>query len=287
MNSIVKTLIMLLLAGISGLPLFAQTDDEKAGVEYSNEGRGWTFGLNIGYYFTSKTTAAYYNGQSYNVNNVNFVMDNYYWYEEIFYAMGAHDSVLVGGLPENMRYQPAMQPGLYAQYCFNPRLALMIEFNYMRLKAKDVITFIVDPSPYPTDKNPPRLYPIRGIEERVYADIGLKRTYPKNEKYSYFVMGGLNVNSTTVRKSSFYVGDKEYSMINNFVNGNYVPGGNNQTFSVYQGGIGVGMFAGGGASFTFGSIVLEPGITAHWLMVNLERYKSMNPGIGAYIRFLF
>jgi hypothetical protein len=129
---------------------------------------------------------------------------------------------------------------------------------------------------------------MRGVEERVYADIGLKRTYPQDEKLSYFVTGGLNVNSTKVKKCSFYVEEKEYSMINLYGDNGYIPNSNMQTYSVYQGGVGVGMFAGGGASLTFGDgIVVEPGLTAHWLMVKLDHYKDMNPGIGAYVRFMF
>jgi hypothetical protein len=256
--------------------------------EYSNDEKGWAFGLNIGFYYPSKHTAAFYNGESYNVNNAEYVMSNHYWYEDIFFDLGAHDTVFVSGLPSNMHYQPAMQPGIFAQYNFNLKWSLIIEFNYMKLKANDVIVFDVDPPQDYAANHDLRLYPINGIEERVYGDIGLRRTYKENARFSYFVMGGLNVNSTKVKKSTFNVEDIEYNMVNNYVNGYYVPGGNSQTYNVYQGGIGIGMFAGGGASFTFGNaVVLEPGITAHWLMVKLERYQNMNPGIGAYVRFLF
>jgi len=102
-----------------------------------------------------------------------------------------------------------------------------------------------------------------------------------------FWMAGLNINSTTVKQCSFYVEDKEYSMVNQYGSSGYIPNSNMDSYSVYQGGIGVGMFAGGGLSLAFGNgIVLEPGITAHWLMVKLERYQNMNPGIGAYLRFI-
>ncbi len=281
-------LILFLSAILTGMDSQAQTDNANAEVDLSDNGRGWVFGLNVGVYYPSKVTAAYYNGKSHNVNNVEYVMSNYYWYQDIFHALGAHDSISVAGLPENMHYKIAMQPGLYAQYCFSPTFALMIEFNYMKLKAEDVIIFEVDP-PLDYLANPDlRLYPMRGAEERIYADIGLKRSYPKSDKLSYYWTGGLNVNSTQVKKSSFYVEEVEYNMINIYQNGGYVPNGNTQSYSVYQGGIGVGGFAGAGVSLMFGNgMVVEPGFTAHWLMVKLEDYQNMNPGIGAYIRFLF
>jgi hypothetical protein len=215
-------------------------------------------------------------------------MSNYYFYHDIFDAVGAHDTVMVAGLPGNMHYKPAMQPGIYAQYSFNSVIALMIEFNYMKLKADDAITFDIDPPQDYLGEHKLVLYPMRGAEERIYADIGIKRTYPKTDKLSYYIMGGVNVNSTQVKKCSFYVKDVEYNMVNVYLSGGYVPGGNTQSYSVYQGGIGVGGFAGAGTALTFGnSIVVETGLTAHWLMVKLENYQTMNPGIGAYIRFMF
>ncbi len=290
MSRIHKTLLLLLLlllAGISGLPLSAQTEDENAETVYSNDGKGWIFGLNVGLYYPSKSTAAYYNGDAANENNANYVMSNYYWYQEIFHALNANDSISIYGLPGNMHYKLAIQPGIYAQFCFNPELALLIEFNYMNLKANDVIVFEVDHKEYLTEPDL-RLYPIRGVEERVYANIGLKRTFPRDESLAWFVTGGLNVNSTKAKKSSFYVEQKEYSMINLYGNSGYIPNSNMQTYNVYQGGIGFGMFAGAGATLKFNnSIFIEPGITAHWLMVKLNSYTDMNPGIGAYLRFLF
>lgn len=287
MKSLVRLLFCFLLAGLYIKPAFAQDNQYNTEIDYSSSGRGWVFGLNVGVYYPSKGTAAYYNGSPQNVNNVNYVMSNYYWYQDIFYALGAHDSISVAGLPQNMHYKMALRPGLYAQFSFNPEFALVIEFNYMKLKAYDAISFEVDPKPYATEPDL-RFYPMHGVEERVYADIGLKRSFPKTDKLSWFVMGGLNVNSTKVKQSSFWVEDVEYSMINVYGDGSYIPNGNSQTYTVYQGGIGVGMFGGAGASVTFGNgIVLEPGLTAHWLMVNLDGYQDMNPGIGAYMRFLF
>jgi len=287
MNRVIKTILFFILTIVYIVPLYAQNPENESETVFSADGKGWVFGLNVGVYYASKNTAPYYNGNTKNENNINYVMSNYYWYQEIFYALRAHDSILVSGLPENMHYKLALQPGLYAQYCFNPTWSLVFEFTYMKLKAEDAIVFEVDPKPYATEPDL-RLYPIRGAEERIYADIGLKRSFPKDDNLSYFIISGINVNSTQVKKSSIYIEEKEYSIINTYGNNAYVPNGNNQSFSVYQGGIGVGMHIGGGASLTFGNgMVLEPGIKAHWLMVNLNQYKNMNPGIGAYVRFLF
>lgn len=286
MNHLISFFLILLFLLAECVTAKAQNTEEPESKEYINDGKGWVFGLNFGMYYVSKRTAAYYNGSSTNENNVDYVLSNYYWYQDIFHALGAHDSIAVAGLPMDMHYKMTVQPGIYLQYCFNPAMSLIIQFNYMKLKAEDVIIFEVDPKTYPTEPDH-RLYPIHGIEERIYADIGIKRTFPKSNKFSYFFLGGLNVNSTQVKKSSFWVEEVEYSMIDN-IEGSYNPTGNYQTFNVYQGGIGLGMFAGVGTTFTFPSgYVAELGITSHWLMVNLTGYQSMNPGVGMNVRFMF
>jgi hypothetical protein len=241
MRKVLKSISLTVLTFLVGLNIFAQTvEGNDVELDYSSNGRGWTFGLNVGVYYPSKRTAAFYNGSSSNVNNADFIM------------------------------------------------ALIIEFNYMKLKANDVIIFEVDPIASVSTLPDYRLYPMRGVEERIYGNIGLKRTIPKTDKYSFFVTGGLNVNSTKVKQCSFYVEDVEYDMVNQYGDNPYVPNSNMQTFPQYQGGIGVGMFAGAGAALTFGNgIVIEPGITVHWLMVKLDNYKNMNPGAGAYVRFMF
>lgn len=280
-------LLLLTLTAVTALKGYAQTEGENAEIEYTNDGKGWVFGLNMGVYYPSKYTAAYYNGAATNENNVKFILSNTYRYDELFLALDAHDSIMVSGLPQNMHYKLAMQPGIYAQYCFSPKIALVIQFNYLRLKANDVIIFDVDPPQDYLGNHDLRLFPMRGVEERIYADIGIKQSFPKSEKLSFFAMGGLNVNSTQVKKSAFYVEEKEYSMINNYI-GSYVPGGNSQTVNIYQGGVGIGIFASGGVSLTFNNgIVLEPGFTAHFLKVKLNGYKNMSPGFGTSIRFLF
>ena len=86
MKQLVKTFVLFLLAVVPGIATYAQSDNSKLEVDYTKEGRGWVFGLNVGVYYPSKATAAYYNGKSSNKNNVDYVMSNHYWYQDIFHA---------------------------------------------------------------------------------------------------------------------------------------------------------------------------------------------------------
>lgn len=259
-------------------------------VSYAQEDvRGWSFGLNFGAYYPSKYTANYYNGDSLNENNAKYIFSNYFRYNEIYQSLNAHDTVIVQPFSENMHYKIALRPGLFVQYTLNPTYSLVMQFTYMALKVEDVLVVMVDPKEYLTEQDL-RLLPLRGKERRVYADIGLRRNFVKTDDLSYYFIAGINMSSTMVQKSSFYVKDElgndiEYDMR---YTGNYNPYGGNQTFNPkYQGGVGFGIHGEVGASFRFGnSVVVEPNLTIHYLKVNLERYKSMRPGIGAGLRFL-
>jgi len=275
----IRKRFLLPLLFVLALPLLTEAQIE-------DDSRGWQFGLNFGFYKPAGYSANYYNGSSGNMNNVKWVMSNFYWYQEIYTKLIAYDTVFVSGLPSNMHYKIAMMPGLYGQYTFNDIYSLLIQFNFMKLKAQDAITFEVDPKPYSTLPDL-RMYVIRGEEDRVYIDLGVKRNFPLSRKTSVFAMAGFNLNNTKVKKSSFFVEDKEYSIINIYGSGTYIPGGNTQSYQVYQGGIGFGLFLSGGATFQFGEVVFEPGINAHWLNVDLDGYKKFKPGGGVYIRFLF
>lgn len=251
--------------------------------------RGWSFGLNFGAYYPSKYTANYYSGDSMNENNVKYILSNYFRYDEIYDALGAHDTIQVQPFPENMHYKIALRPGLYIQYTFSKTYALVMQFNYMALKTEDVLVIEVDHKDYLTEQDL-RLLPLRGSEKRVYADVGIKRSFIKTDDLAYFFIAGLNINSTRVQKSSFYVknefgDDIEYDMRNT---GNYNPYGGSQSFNPkYQGGVGFGIYGEAGASVRFGnSMVVEPSLIVHYLNINLERYKSMRPGVGFGLRFL-
>jgi hypothetical protein len=253
------------------------------GLLAQSSNRGFEFGLNFGVYKASKYSANYYNGSEKNQNNTKWVMTNNVFYDTIFLRLNAIDTVYVqdDGWPTNMHYKLSVMPGLYGQYTFNDQYALYFDFNYTKLTTQDAL-ILTTPLPYGAF---PKQYlcPIKGQEERIYFDIGIRRNIPVSEQISYFLIGGLSVNNTTVVKSAFYVDEKEFSIINNYINGTYV-GPNAQTFNVKQGGIGWGLYFSGGVSLHFGNMILEPGINAHFVNVALDGYKKYRPGAGVYFR---
>lgn len=256
--------------------------------------RGWNLGLNFAGYYVSPYTANYYNGSEKNENKISYIFDNYYWYQEIKNYFNEHepgstvyDTMVLGDLPQKMKYNFAVSPGLFLQYNFNNLYSITLQFNYLKLRTKDAISINFNPKPYPTFEDI-RLFSIQGLERRVYIDVSIRRNFIKHNNLKYFLSAGFNLNSTKVLKSFVYIGNREYSMINIYGNNPYVPNTGMQEFEIYQGGIGFGTNVQGGVSFIFNNIIcVEPFVTAHYLKVHLEGYTSMRPGVGAGIRFIY
>ncbi len=261
-------------------PAFSQETEEV-----ENTGKGFVIGVNFGIYFPGKYTANFYNGSESNDNKMSYVMDNYTWRNEIKNALGSFKSVEVAGLPEDMHYNPVFYPGLLMQYNFSRTFAIVFEFDYLKLKANDAVLLYIDKEDFPT--NPERyekLIPIRGVEERVYINLGVKKIVPISETMDFFGTAGLNINSTKARKNFIYVGGTEYSLID--IYGGYYQPGVSQEYAVYQGGIGWGLWGSLGASLHFGNSVLETGLDITAVQVHLNGYERITPGAGFFIRFL-
>jgi hypothetical protein len=257
--------------------------------------RRWEFGLNFAAYFANKYSANYYNGTPGNINNVNYILKNKYWYNDIYKALNASDTVVVqqdktmgtDGYPRDMHYSIVFSGGLFLRMNLDKKNALFLEANYARLTAADVLVLEVDPQNQYL--RPPILYsqPIVGKEGRVMIDFGYQRSYRLKSKIFFFVQGAATMCYTQVIKSFFEVGGVEYSMINIYGDIGYVPGASSQTFNVYQNAFGFGGYLGIGAGIpltqAFG---LEPGFFMHFYPTNLTGYKDFKPSFGINLRLM-
>jgi len=247
----------------------------------------WDFGINFGACFSNKYTANYYNGSNGNVNTINYVMTNYYWYEEIKHLLNVADTVIIEGLPTNMHYHVALTGGLFFRYNFTSLWGIFLEVDYAQLNTDGVFTANIDPATYLTEPNL-QLFGIHGREQRINLDLGVHRRFPVyRKKMNLFAQAGLNVNYCQVMKNYINFNDKEYSIINIYGNQNYIPNTNLQEYQTYQNGFGYGFYAGGGMGFIFSrQIGLELGGYLHYITVNLEGYNQFRPSGGVYLRFV-
>jgi len=253
----------------------------------------WHYGFNVGVYLANRYNANYYNGSEDNVNKLSYVMKNQYWVNEIrqLLNLSSTDSIYYkkDDLPSKMHYNTTMTAGVFLRYSLTRRLDFFLDANYAKLKADDVVTMTKS-----HDTTTLQLYyklpiPIHGEEERINFDLGAHYAFPvyKN-KMNLFLEGGLNLNYTKVLKSFIYFVSKEYSIINIYGDQNYVPNSNTQEFPVTQGGIGYGVFGGGGIGFTFvPQFGMELGSNVRYVSVNMEGYTAFKPSLDIYLRFTF
>lgn len=278
----------------SGKPQKRTNYQEQEEPEEQDSVKRFEYGLNFGAYFPNKYSANYYNGTPGNVNNVKYVMSNYYWYQDIYRALGASDTVMVQnnpytgetGYPMNMHYSVSFSAGVFLRVNFDRKNGIFLEANYTNLKAEDVLVLEVDPPDYLTTPDL-RYQPISGREGRVLIDFGYQRTFPMKSKTYFFAQAAVTMCYTQVIKSVFVVGGVEYNMINVYGNQYYIPNSNMQTYNINQNAFGFGGTIGVGAGIPLTHMFgLEPGFYMQYYPTNLEKFPDFKPSFGASLRLL-
>lgn len=247
---------------------------------------GFEYGGLGGIYIANNATADFYSGKPGNENNVEYVFTNQYWYEEIKRLLNANNSVMLKGYPGKMSYNPAFSFGLFVKYNFNCQTGIYAQFYYVKLRANDVVTVEVDPKEYLTEPDI-RLCPIRGIEERNLIDLGVSHAIGLNKMSRLTLDAGISMNNTLVKENAIYIGEKKYDLVHVYGNNSYIPNSNQQMYQIRQGGIGFGVFASTGVRLEFSpSISIEPGLSAHFMKINLDTQTSMAPQLNLYVKLI-
>ena len=318
--SIPKILLMSLMLmlmvnghGQNRSPVF--TEAERNWSEYDLT--GWRFGINIGMYFASNYTAQYYSGEPFNENNIDYVLNNKYWYEEIQQELNSNKvynafdylppqafassweawkqeyNVQEGDktwwiyYPIEMKYDATISPGFYAKYNFNNTTGVFIQTNYVELKTSGAFQLVIDTVTF-TSEPGFRTGFLRGKERRSTIDVGISKFYRTGQYTNIFIETGLHMNSTKVLENRIRIGSREYTIINRYGSGGFVPNSNSYEYDVYQGGIGFGIFLNGGLKFILNeSVSIDPGFSIYYKNINMEGYSDFKPDIYGYVRIMF
>nr|NQU92911.1 hypothetical protein [Bacteroidota bacterium] len=278
---------------------------------------GWRFGINMGMYLANKNTAQFYSGEPQNENSIQWVLNNYYWYQEILQELNGNEIIKNPGdvpqdwmgeynqwrqqynvaqgdtskwwiyYPEGLKYDAAISPGFYAKYNFNNSTGIFIQSNYVKLKTSGIFQMVIDSVTY-TSQPAYRQGYMRGVEERVNIDIGLSKFYTVGKITNLYVETGFHLNSTRVLENRIQIGRKEYSIINLYGNRQYVPNSNMTAYDIYQGGVGFGIFLAGGVKFVFNeTVAIDLGTQMYWKKVKLEGYNNFYGDYYFYVRLIF
>ncbi|MCF8296885.1 MAG: hypothetical protein K9J13_05000 [Saprospiraceae bacterium] len=255
---------------------------------YSSSPMEWQFGMNFGFYFANKATANYYNGSDKNENKIQYILGNKYRRDEITRELNVVDSFALKELPTQMKYAPAVMVGFYTRGELSKTLGIVFQFNFQNLKTTDYFTIERDP-PIGYLREPDLiLCPIYGEEKRINIDVGISKIFRPKEKVQIFVEGGFNMNNTKVVASKIQIENLEYSLVNVYLNQNYVPNSNLQEYTINQGGIGFGTFLSSGVKLNFSdAISVDPGATLYWKSIHLEGYDYTKLHYSLYVRMIF
>ena len=246
----------------------------------------WDLGLNFGMYWPSKYHAKFYDGSPENVNNINYVLDNKYWHDDIKNVLNVADDFYLNELPEAMRYTPAFQIGIYFRKTFDNYTGFSLQFDYSKLTAADAFTLLIDPQPMLGQEPDIRIYEIWGVEDRINIDLLYSKYFKTSSRMIVpFFEGGLNINSVSVKENKIRIEHLEYSLVNVYLNGGYVPGAAQNTYNIQQGGIGWGVSAAIGLKMIFNeSVSIDPGFRVYYQKIKLEGYEEFKPAFSLFVR---
>lgn len=265
-----KLVASLLLIQLFSVNLFAQdenaTEDDNSGVSYKGV-EGFHIGFNLGAFFPNKDAAAIYEGYGFDANGNRNAPDQTYMYKKIivendYNSSNGNDRITialglnsrdywkfdsVADMPTNLKYNTAFLLGLALHYGIDKKQAIIANLNFAKLTA--IGNFNIQTrntsNQIPSDwiNNP---FAIVGKEQRFMIQLGYSRILGNNEKYNFFIEGGLCTNNVKFQKNFIEINDLEIDLSTYDSN---APGGN-AYFSEQYTGWGFGGFAGLGLNLT-------------------------------------
>jgi hypothetical protein len=209
----------------------ALTNDDEEEEEQEDERKGFSFGLNLGGYFSSSATANIYNGAG-GMGSVN-AASNVNWYSiedrigvnslfindvqaiNTFYNSSGY-AFLQDSYPYNMKYMPAFSVGLQVRYSFNRYLALIANVNAMRLKAAGQFTMQFFGTPQPLNAQADiRLFTIAADEQRFQVNLGFRQGWMMGDFSNFYFQFGGSLLGTKWQDNYIYVAERKISLITN------------------------------------------------------------------------
>jgi hypothetical protein len=248
--------------------------------------RGLVFGINMGILKGNGYSALYYNGAPGNENNINYIINNPYYREEIKHKVNEHNFSL-NSWPTSMSYDITILAGFYARYNVTNTLGYFMQFNIAKLNTTGQFALSIDSVNF-TSEPSLRFFPIVGQEQRTYIDMGVQKQWYLGQLSTLFAEGGINFTSVIVKKSAItFDGNTEYSLVNVYGSQQYVPNSGLQPYDVRQGGIGFGIFCGSGISLNFNNNVsVETGFNLYYQSINLTGYENFRLNYSIFTRLI-
>lgn len=300
MKKIILCLVVLLSASLC---TFAQSrnnakssEDKKAEQSDNIKDKGFDIIFAGGCYFGSKYNAQYYNGDYENENNLAFLFENKYRYDEINRMIKDHypyigDSIHYGGSLGNMKYRVAVMVSLGVRYKFTKNWSIQLMYSFSRLKANGQFRLLYEavPGNYHTGMLDNQY--ILGKEDRSLIDLSACYLFSTKSIVKPFIEAGVQFNFVRIKSMEAVFYDDNKNKINSysFINDgqNYVPGVQSDGTIVKYGGPGFGFSASAGIKLAFNKYVsIDPCFYFNAGKFGLEGYKDFSYNFGVLVRIV-
>lgn len=265
------SLLLFLLCSANVFSQDEKNDDENNGSGNLSGVKGFHIGFYLGACFPNKNSAEIYDGNGYDVNGNKNAPYQTYLYNKIITennnsAGNGTDRITtalgltsreywkfdsVADVPTNLKYNTAFLFGLAVHYGFDKKQALIANLNFAKLTAVGNFNIethnssLISP-PYYNYNNP---FAIIGNEQRMMIQLGYSRILGDNDKFNFFVEGGLCVNNAKFVKNFVQINSLELDLTTFTNYGTGIP----TVYSKYYNGWGFGGFAGLGFNLSANS----------------------------------
>ncbi len=237
-----------------------------------DEYRGFSFGLRIGAYFASDTTANFYNGSGILQQGTNYAgvtamsinqrltfngqTNNELNYINSYYGASGF-SFPYDSYPTAMRYSPAISLGLDLRFRMDRYSSFVFQFLTTRIKTVDKYSVIFEGTGAQQNAQQDiRLFTIEGNEQRFQMVLGYRQGWEINQGLDFFIQPGISVTGIKVVSNKAYIADRSYDLFIGGDNFNQTYGYVPRTATGVGGGLQMGfefpLGAGHSADISFG-----------------------------------
>jgi len=229
--------------------------------------KGFHLGLQAGVIFANKYTTNLYDGYGLDVNGNRNTFLNSFLYQQIVNNYGGGngrtDQIAMAlkvnpgqwsfdesCMPVNLKYNINLLVGLNTRYCFDNKNAIIFNANATKLTVNGNLIFIHLPtnsSGYQGATNV-QTFTITGGEERLMTQLGFQRVLGDNDKFNFFVEGGIDLTLAKFMKNQAIINNLIIDLTPAYTLPGY--GGVRQHNLI---GVGLGGFAGAGINLALSS----------------------------------
>jgi hypothetical protein len=229
--------------------------------------KGFHLGLQAGVIFANKYTTNLYDGYGLDVNGNRNTFLNSFLYQQIVNNYGGGngrtDQIAMAlkvnpgqwsfdesCMPVNLKYNINLLVGLNTRYCFDNKNAIIFNANATKLTVNGnftIYTSATNSSGYQGATNV-QTFTITGGEERLMTQLGFQRVLGDNDKFNFFVEGGIDLTLAKFMKNQAIINNLIIDLTPAYTLPGY--GGVRQHNLI---GVGLGGFAGAGINLALSS----------------------------------